>query len=118
MVRSPCPHPVVLFPAVQESRGTTPLSETGAGSVEGGQVITDIMDMLFGCWHTRYSFPLTAKPGQRIRAARPTGTYVACLDCGKEFPYSWDEMKIVSSDYYPRQMGRLAEQCETKERVI
>jgi len=23
-----------------------------------------------------------------------TGTYVACLDCGKEFPYDWGEMRI------------------------
>ncbi|MDQ6679109.1 MAG: hypothetical protein M3Z09_17635 [Acidobacteriota bacterium] len=21
-------------------------------------------------------------------------TYVACLDCGKEFDYSWDEMRV------------------------
>jgi hypothetical protein len=23
------------------------------------------------------------------------GTYVVCLDCGKEFRYDWHEMKIV-----------------------
>lgn len=27
-----------------------------------------------------------------------TGTYVACLECGKEFPYDWQEMKIVSAE--------------------
>jgi hypothetical protein len=26
-----------------------------------------------------------------------TGTYVACLDCGREFPYDWREMKVITS---------------------
>jgi DNA-directed RNA polymerase subunit N (RpoN/RPB10) len=25
-----------------------------------------------------------------------TGTYVACLDCGKEFAYDWNEMKRLT----------------------
>jgi hypothetical protein len=25
------------------------------------------------------------------------GTYVACLDCGKEFRYDWQQMRIVGS---------------------
>jgi hypothetical protein len=24
-------------------------------------------------------------------------TYVVCLDCGKEFPYDWEQMKMVTS---------------------
>jgi hypothetical protein len=31
-------------------------------------------------------------------AAAVTGTYVVCLDCGKEFPYDWAEMKMVRSE--------------------
>jgi hypothetical protein len=23
--------------------------------------------------------------------------YVVCLDCGKELPYDWNEMKVISS---------------------
>jgi hypothetical protein len=34
---------------------------------------------------------------RRSPAAAVTGTYVVCLDCGKEFPYSWQEMKVVSA---------------------
>ena len=30
-------------------------------------------------------------------AAQRTGTYVACLDCGKEFRYDWQQMRIVGS---------------------
>jgi hypothetical protein len=62
-------------------------------------MITDLMDVLFGCWHTRYSFPITAKPGHRAKAAQATGTYVVCLDCGKEFAYDWSQMKVVPNDY-------------------
>lgn len=61
-------------------------------------MITNVFDMLFGCWHKHYSFPITARPGQRrSEAAAVTGTYVVCLDCGKEFPYDWHEMKVVSA---------------------
>lgn len=60
-------------------------------------MIRDMLDVLFGCWHKRYSFPITAKPSQRRNeAAGITGTYVVCLDCGKEFPYDWREMKVVA----------------------
>ena len=34
---------------------------------------------------------------RRSEAASVTGTYVVCLDCGREFPYDWSEMKIVRS---------------------
>jgi hypothetical protein len=56
-----------------------------------------VFNALFGCWHLRYSFPITVKPGvRRNKAAALTGTYVACLDCGKEFAYDWQEMKVVT----------------------
>jgi predicted protein tyrosine phosphatase len=56
-----------------------------------------VFNALFGCWHTRYSFPITMKAGvRRNQAAALTGTYVVCLDCGKEFAYDWQEMKVVS----------------------
>jgi hypothetical protein len=53
-----------------------------------------LFDVLFGCSHNRYTFPMSAKSGSP--AAATTGTYVVCLDCGREFPYDWREMKIVS----------------------
>ena len=55
----------------------------------------NLFDMLFGCTHANYSFPITAKGTHRnIAAAIPTGTYVVCLDCGKEFSYDWSEMRV------------------------
>jgi hypothetical protein len=60
-------------------------------------VFARVVDALFGCWHHRYIFPITIKKGPRSRAAFATGTYVVCLDCGKELPYDWMQMKIVSA---------------------
>ena len=60
-------------------------------------MIKDIFDVLFGCSHKHCSFPITTKPGQRrIQAAAATGTYVVCLDCGQEFAYDWQEMRMVT----------------------
>jgi hypothetical protein len=54
------------------------------------------LEMLFGCSHKSFSFPITKRRGQRGPAAATlTGTYVVCLDCGKEFPYDWQEMKVL-----------------------
>ena len=60
----------------------------------------DVFDILFGCWHKNCSFPITAKKGStpQCEAARATGTYVVCLDCGREFPYDWSRMKVISAD--------------------
>jgi hypothetical protein len=60
-------------------------------------MVARLFDALFGCWHTHYSFPLTIRPGsRRSRAASFTGTYVVCLNCGRELPYDWQEMRIVT----------------------
>lgn len=56
---------------------------------------------LFGCFH-RFGFPITV-PKRRLKdpwviaAAKPTGTYVVCLKCGQEFPYDWENMRVVKS---------------------
>jgi hypothetical protein len=58
-----------------------------------------LFDLVFGCSHQRCSFPITVRGKlRRSAAASVTGTYVVCLDCGKEFPYDWNEMKMVRSE--------------------
>jgi hypothetical protein len=58
---------------------------------------SNLFDALFGCWHLHYIFPITMRASsRRTYATAPTGTYVVCLDCGKELRYDWDEMKVVS----------------------
>ena len=66
-------------------------------------MFTTLVDALFGCWHRNYSFPISTRRGQRRSpAASLTGTYVVCLDCGKEFPYDWREMKVVAEGEIPK----------------
>ena len=61
-------------------------------------MIANLLDVFFGCAHKNYSFPITVRSARRRPAAAAlTGTYVVCLDCGKEFPYDWAEMKVLSS---------------------
>jgi hypothetical protein len=55
-----------------------------------------ISDILFGCSHTSMSFPRTIK--RRIGQCVPvhqTETYVVCLECGKEFGYDWQQMRLL-----------------------
>jgi len=67
-------------------------------------MFSNLMDAMFGCRHSRYSFPITVRAGSRRTPATRTGTYVVCLDCGREFRYDWQEMKIMGSQ--PREAAQ------------
>ena len=73
-------------------------------------MVSKLIDALFGCWHTHYSFPITVRAGtRRNKAAALTGTYVVCLDCGKEFAYDWQQMKVITSpERHREQLAELA----------
>ncbi len=67
-----------------------------------GDLFSALWDVFFGCRHRHYSFPISSKIlKQRSAAAGLTGTYVVCLDCGKEFAYDWEQMKVASSPLRP-----------------
>jgi hypothetical protein len=57
-------------------------------------MLQSIFNTLFGCSHQRTTFPLT--PGRKNSApiTNRSSTYVVCLDCGKEFAYDWNGMRI------------------------
>lgn len=46
---------------------------------------------LLRCPHQRTTFPMSPR---RIEGKAAGAAYVACLDCGKEFSYDWENMKI------------------------
>ena len=57
-------------------------------------MLESLLNTLFGCSHSRITFPLT--PSRKMAtSANRHGTYVVCLDCGKEFAYDWREMKVI-----------------------
>ena len=47
-----------------------------------------IAQLAFGCHHSRLRGPFTIKKR----------TYQICVECGREFPYSWELMHSVRSD--------------------
>ncbi len=58
-------------------------------------MLQSIVNTLFACSHRRTTFPLT--PGRKnagLTGPSSARTYVVCLDCGKEFAYDWDEMRV------------------------
>jgi hypothetical protein len=60
-------------------------------------MIAKVFDAVFGCWHSQYSFPITVSgASRRSLPGAVSGTYVVCLECGKELPYDWQRMKVVS----------------------
>jgi DNA-directed RNA polymerase subunit RPC12/RpoP len=54
-------------------------------------VIDNLLNLVFRCRHRRLSRPMTPapKPGQGRQEA-----YVVCLDCGKQFRYDLDQMRL------------------------
>ncbi|HYT91292.1 MAG TPA: hypothetical protein VEL76_21445 [Gemmataceae bacterium] len=54
-------------------------------------MIDSLANLLFRCAHSRLTRPLTPV----TKAGAVSGeTYVVCLDCGKQFPYDMEKMKM------------------------
>lgn len=76
--------------------GTTP----GRKTLSTGVQMLSFFDALFGCAHRHYTFPITAKKAGTLtpEGRHSKATYIVCLDCGKEFPYDWQEMKLIAPE--------------------
>lgn len=53
-------------------------------------MIDTLLNLVFRCAHRRLTRPLTPVSRQDV----PCDTYVVCLDCGKQFEYDLNEMRI------------------------
>jgi len=56
-----------------------------------------LVNTLFGCAHTRTTFPMKSGRSNGTVAASNAanrGAYVVCLDCGTEFDYDWATMRV------------------------
>ena len=54
-------------------------------------MIDSVLNLLFRCSHRRITRPITPVS----KAGVPQGkTYVVCLDCGKQFAYDLEQMRI------------------------
>ncbi|MBV8903473.1 MAG: hypothetical protein JOZ22_07535 [Acidobacteriia bacterium] len=71
-------------------------------------MLQSLMNALFGCSHQRTTFPLTPvrkNGGFAAPRAMRHGTYVTCLDCGKELAYNWEEMRVGKPVSSPQAAG-------------
>ena len=57
-------------------------------------MLQSLLNSFFACAHSRTTFPLTPARRAADIPAQRHGTYVVCLDCGKEFGYNWNEMRV------------------------
>ena len=55
-----------------------------------------VFNLLFGCNHRRTTFPMTPvrKKSAGWREETLAETYVVCLECGKQFVYDWENMRL------------------------
>ncbi len=54
-------------------------------------MIDSLLNLLFRCSHHRLTRPLTPVSVKGVPQGK---TYVVCLDCGKQFTYDLEEMRI------------------------
>lgn len=54
----------------------------------------ELLTFLFRCQHRRTTFPITPARNIKKTGASRSGTYIVCLDCGREFPYNWETMRM------------------------
>jgi hypothetical protein len=54
-------------------------------------LIDYVVNLLFRCRHKHLTRPVTPVRTDKLS---PAGTYVACLDCGRQFRYDTREMRV------------------------
>ena len=54
------------------------------------------INLVLGCRHQKYTFPRTNP--------RTGCTHVTCIDCGREFEYDFERMKLLGP-VHPAQVG-------------
>jgi len=73
--------------------------------------------ILGGCAHKRTTFPLTPSRTSKLPEGARRGTYVVCLNCGKEFEYDWKEM-CIGSPFEEIPVSPSALQAEQNSRIL
>ena len=52
------------------------------------------MRIWFGCSHKQTTFPIS-RPAKERQLGRLADSSIVCLECGREMPYRWSEMRVV-----------------------
>ena len=67
-------------------------------------MIDNLLNLLFRCRHRQLTRPLSAASPKDA----PHKAYVVCLDCGKQFDYDLQEMRIKKPAKRPKEPARFA----------
>uniref|UniRef100_Q027N7 Uncharacterized protein n=1 Tax=Solibacter usitatus (strain Ellin6076) TaxID=234267 RepID=Q027N7_SOLUE len=67
-------------------------------------MIDSLLNLLFRCSHHRLTRPLTPVAAKGVPQGK---TYVVCLDCGKQFTYDLQEMRIGKPVDHPNQRTKV-----------
>jgi len=62
-------------------------------------MINAVLRMLLRCSHRHITRPITPAGDSRVAQGGP---YVVCLDCGTQFPYDWENMRLGRPIRQPR----------------
>src|SRR5215469_14343026 len=62
---------------------------------EGYTMRNAILRLFLRCSHRHLTRPITPVSQQGVTRG---GTYVVCLDCGTQFPYDWENMRMGRPD--------------------
>lgn len=57
-------------------------------------MIITMIDWLLGCSHSKTSRVFTLRVRRKLTCQQYKLTYIVCLDCGKEFEYDLENMRI------------------------
>jgi hypothetical protein len=87
-------------------------SNACTAAASAGRMVVDTMGLWLRCSHKNTTFPIT-RPRRVKDAFRVADTYIVCLDCGYEMPYSWNEMKA----YKERRKSRSHQASHAEEAV-
>jgi hypothetical protein len=77
--------------------------------LEYRHMLVALLNAFFGCSHQRTTFPIS--PPRKMALSGPhvsRSTYVVCLECGQEFGYDWQKMR-VGEPFAARPSARAAE---------
>lgn len=71
-----------------------------------------IVDILFGCPHARYSWPISVIDRERVEP------YVRCSDCGERLPFDTGEWRVIRGVRYEDWVAERETRREEKRQAV
>lgn len=76
-------------------------------------IMRAIFELVFGCKHTNYTWPITTKKKDGTKE-----TTVSCLDCGKTMKYDFAKLGSEEVIAPPRRTAPKVHEIDTPEKAL